>query len=99
MMNLNQTELDVIRDVVRAAVADSIRTLKDEIRADLDKAYTREVVDLKLQALQDEINSLKAESKANANILKSLWSTAFGRVIIVAQGALTLWALWQILGQ
>lgn len=97
MMNLNQTELDVIRDVVRAAVADAIKSLRDEIKSDFDKSYTREVIDLKLQAQQAQIDELSQSLDKTKNILASLWETAFGKAIVVANGFLILYALWQIL--
>lgn len=94
MMNLNQTDLDVIRDVVKAAVADAVKTIRDELRADL---YTREVVDLKFNALRDEIDNLKAQTMQNSNSLKHLWGSAAGKIVVIANGILTLYALWQIL--
>lgn len=97
MMNLNQTELDVIRDVVRAAVADAIKSIREELKADLEKSYTREVIDLKLRAQQAEIDDLKQSLDKTKNILASLWETAFGKAIVVANGFLILYALWQIL--
>ena len=97
MMNLNQTELDIIREVVRAAVSDAINSLRDEIKHDLDNSYTREVVDLKFQAQQVEIDHLKQEVAKTKNILAHLWETAYGKAIIIANGFLVLYALWQIL--
>lgn len=96
-MNLNQTDLDVIRDVVRATVADEMRRFKDEIRAEMEKAYTREVMDLKLKELRDEIDSIKATTEKNSNTLRNLWNSAFGKVVVVANGILVLYALSQLL--
>lgn len=96
-MNLNQTDLDVIRDVVRATVSDEMRRFKDEIRAEIDKSYTREVIDLKLKDLRDQLDDLKQDTKENTNGLKNLWNNAAGRVIVIANGVLLLYALWQII--
>lgn len=96
-MNLNQTDLDVIRDVVRATVSDEMRRFKDEIRAEMDKSYTREVIDLKLKDLRDQIDDLKHDTEENTNSLKNLWNNTAGKVMLIANGILVLYALWQIL--
>ncbi len=78
-------DIELIKQTIRTAVLEGTaelvtkREFKDfrsEVLEAQQQFYNREVIDLKLTALQDELNAVRQESEKTRNVLANLWSSA-----------------------
>src|SRR5215471_14564214 len=100
-MNLDPQDITLLREIVEDAVAKSTRDLvtKDEFsqfRAEMtaawDRTYTREMVDQFFKENRDERDRLWAAVKKQEDILKNLWESAGGKVLLVGNLVLVIYA-------
>lgn len=104
-MNLDTQDIELIKTTVSAAVAEATSKLvtKDEFKefraeanAKWDSTYTREIMDLKLRERDAEIDRLWEATKANQNVLATLWENTGVRIGAAMALALQAWTLWQL---
>lgn len=111
-MNLDQTDLELIKQTVKAAVGEAtselvtkseFREFREEVRASHQQFYPREMVDLYLQQrdedrlrLWEAIKALEAKVELQRNIFAHLWSSTAGRVGVCLTIAVQLYNLWRL---
>jgi CHASE3 domain sensor protein len=105
-MALSANDVELIKQTVQAAVLEGTRNLatkdefkafRDEVRADLDKGYSREMIDQFRKEADEEHARMWAEINDSKNALKTLWSNAWFKVICLAAGVAQLLELWAII--
>jgi hypothetical protein len=112
-VNLDPQDLELIKQTVRAAVAEAtaelvtkseFRDFRTEVLLAHQQFYPREMVDLMFKDATEDcarvwlaVKDLEAKLAAQGNILAHLWSTTAGRVGLIAGLALQLYELWRLL--
>jgi hypothetical protein len=103
-MNLDAQDMEFIKTSVKAALSDSDLVKKEdfnlfraEVLAAQQQFIQREVFELRIKTVTEEIDKLWEASTANKNVLASIWETALGKAITVGLGLLTLVQVWQLM--
>lgn len=103
-MNLDPQDLELIKATVKAAVADAdlvknedFKGFRAEVLAAQQQFVQREVFDLRMKAVTDELDKLWSANESSKNAIATIWDTAWGKVALIAGGVLQVWMVWQIL--
>jgi hypothetical protein len=111
-VNLTTQDLELIKQTVRAAVAEAtselvtkaeFRAFREDVRLAQTQFYPREMIDLfRKQAIEDRdrlwvaLKEMQVRLDTQGNLLANLWSTTAGKVALVAGVALQLYELWSL---
>lgn len=105
-MALTNTDIELIKQTVKAAVAEGTRDLatkaefkefRDEVRGDLGKSYPREMIDQFREEDHKEHERMWTEINNSKDVLSALWEKTAVKVGVFAALAIELIQLWAIL--
>ena len=106
-MSFDSQDINLLKEIVEGAVAKATRDLvtkdefsqfRDEMKAEWDKTYSREMIDQFRRENLDEHNRLWDEVKTNKDVVSKLWeNTAIkvGAVFAVLLQAVEIWQLFK----
>lgn len=104
-MALSANDVELIKQTVQAAVLEGTRNLatkeefqafRNEVRADLDKSYPREMIDQFRKENADEHDRMWTEINDSKDVLSALWEKTAVKVGVFVALAIELVQLWAI---